>query len=95
MILKAEHTIRNHDYDDSQDLEHVKGLAKIDLAVLIAKEMIRQGLIKTEESKGFEDGEIRIRATTVVLNPDQLSHINRMLGFSSVRAAVIDEIKNK
>jgi hypothetical protein len=95
MILKAEHTIRNHDYDDSQDLEHVKGLAKIDLAVLIAKEMIRQGLIKTEESKGFEDGEIRIRATTVVLNPDQLSHINRMLGFSSVRAAVIDEIKNQ
>jgi hypothetical protein len=57
--------------------------------------MIKQGLIEIQESKGFEDGEIRIRATTVVLNPDQLSHINRMLGFSSVRAAVIDEIKNK
>jgi hypothetical protein len=95
MILKAEHTIKSHDYDDLETLDEIKHLAKTHLADSIAYEMIKQGLIEIQESKGFEDGEIRIRATTVVLNPDQLSHISGMLGFSSARSIIMDEIKNK
>ena len=96
MILAAETEIKGFDHLPKEDLERVTEYYKIELAIKIAKKMLSTGLIKVQEIEGdFNPKEIRLRLTTVALNPEQLEHINGLLALEPCRKMVMDELTNK
>lgn len=96
MILAAETEIKGVDHLPKEELKMVKEHYKKELAIKIAEKMLSTGLIEVQELEGgFNPKEIRLRLTTVVLNPEQLEHINGLLALEPCRKMVMDELTNK